>query len=542
MTLAQRRARQRAVGRIPAVRAFNGYRFADAGQFAGAKERPNTRGWGPRAQSPNADTVGDQRSLRARGRDAERNFALAASALITFDTCVIGTGLRPMPRIDHQYLGLSQDAAADLATLAMRHWNAWANSRESSFDRSATFGQQQRLSLAARLLNGDHWVVMRFDAAGPYRFALQHIEADLVRTPPRVAEGTSIVDGVEFDASGVAVAIHVAPAYPDDPSGSNNPDLWVRVPIFVDGMRVVLHQIGRRRAGQARGTTIFAPVLEDLKGLSDFSESALTTAINDSIFTGVFKTPRGTTMLQNTMLTARDPETGALLSTAIQNSGLPKPPKLGSGNSISMYADESFEAINSTRPSPQFDPFWSSGVKRFGAGIGLPPELILRAFTASFSASKGAVNEGFRTIYSVRGDEEINLATPVYEMFFTVLHTRGILRLPKFDADHLARAAYLARDWSGPIPGSMNPLDEARAAEIRLKNFISTHEEETADYSGRSWEDNHDQQVKERRKQEADQLRLSLAAEQAAATATTTNTASASDPSVASQEEAAANA
>lgn len=514
---------------------MNGYRYADAGQFNGAKERPNTRGWGPRAQSPNADTVGDQRSLRARGRDAERNFALAASALITFDTCVIGTGLRPMPRPDYGYLGLPQTAAAELATTFMRHWNLWANSRFSSWDQTATFGQQQRLNLAARLLNGDHWVVFRFDAPGPYGFALQHIEADLVRTPPRVdTGGAAIVDGVEYNAAGIAVAIHVAPAYPDDLSGSNDPSAWQRVPMFVGTTRVVLHQIGRRRAGQTRGVSIFAPVLEDLKGLTDFSEASLTTAINDSIFTGVFKTPRGTSLLQNTMLTARDPETGGLISTQLQDTGLPKPPKLGAGNSISMYADETFEAVTSTRPSPQYDPFWSSGVKRFGAGIGLPPELILRAFTASFSASKGAVNEGFRTIYSIRGDEEANFATPVYEMFFEVLQLRGILRLPGFAEDPLARAAYLARDWSGPIPGSMNPLDEARAAEIRLKNFITTHEEETADYSGKSWEDNHDQQVKEHRKQEADGLRVSV-------TAGAAPEAPAADRSIASQEEEAAN-
>lgn len=538
MTRAQRRARQTAISRVQGARSFNGYRYADAGQFNGAKERPNTRGWGPLAQSPNADSVGDQKSLRARGRDAERNFALAASAMITFDTCVIGTGLRPMPRPDRRYLGISEDAATAIATTFMRHWNLWANSRQSSFDQSATFGQQQRLNLAARLLNGDHWVVFRFDAPGPYGFALQHIEADLVRTPPRVPlDAVSIVDGVEFDGNGVAVAIHVAPAYPDDLTGSNNPDAWVRVPIFAGTTRVVLHQSGRRRPGQARGTTIFAPVLEDLKGLTDFSESALTTAINDSIFTGIFKTPRGSTLLQNTMLTARDPETGALIATSIEATGLPKPPKLGSGNSISMYDDETYEAVESKRPSPQFDPFWSSGVKRFGAGIGLPPELILRAFTASFSASKGAVNEGFRTIYSVRGDEETNFATPVYEMFFEVLQRRGVLRLPGFDSDPLARAAYLNRDWSGPIPGSMNPLDEARAAEIRLNNFITTHEEETADYSGLSWEANHPQQVKERRAQERDGLRLSLAAEAASA-----RPAPADTPSVAAQEEEAANA
>ncbi len=538
MTPTQRRARQRAVTRIAATRAAQSYRYADAGQFAGAKERPNTRGWGPRAQSPNADTVGDQQSLRSRGRDAERNFALAASAMITFDTCVIGTGLRPMPRIDYGYLGISEDAATALSSTFMRHYTLWANSRESSFDQSATFGQQQRVSLAARLLNGDHWVVFRFDAPGPYGFALQHIEADLVRTPPRVpADAGQIVDGVEFDGNGVAIAIHVAPAYPDDLQGSNNPDAWVRVPIFAGTTRVVLHQCGRRRAGQARGTTIFAPVLEDLKGLTDFSESALTTAINDSIFTGIFKTPRGSTLLQNTMLTARDPETGALIATSIEATGLPKPPKLGSGNSISMYDDETYEAVESKRPSPQFDPFWSSGVKRFGAGIGLPPELILRAFTASFSASKGAVNEGFRTIYSVRGDEETNLCNPVYEMFFTVLQLRGILRLPRFAEDPLARAAYLNRAWSGPIPGSMNPLDEARAAEIRLDKLITTHEEETADYSGESWESNHAQQVKEHRAQEADRLRLPLAAEP-----TATASRPAPEPSVATREEAAANA
>lgn len=482
--------------------AVGGLRFALPGQFLGARtNRQNTRGWMPGARSPNYDTIGDQVPLRARARDAVRNFPLAKSTIITFVACGIGVGLKPAPRIDARYLGLTDDQKESLERDILRHWDAWSSSRWSSFDGTLAFNAQQRLSFSARLINGDHWVIKRRRAipGTPYTLSLQHIEADLVSTPDSQISNLTIRDGVEFDDNGVARAIYIANHYPHDPlfSGAK---AWARVPLYDDqGAAIVLHNVGDRRAGQARGVTLFDATIETLKALADFAENELTAALNDSVFTVLFKSPRGAKLLPD--MVAIDPETGLPITSDMVGTTVERTPKipLGAANVVNIFEDESAEKLESTRPSKLFEPFDTAMVKKYAAGVGLPFELIMRHFTASFSASKGAIIEGWRVIRKERGTDIDNVGTPTWSWFLEDLAASGLVAMPGFFQDHLARAAYSRVQWSGPVPGHLNPAQEADAAKTRMDTGITTLEAETAEYNGSSWEDNHPQSAKEHR-------------------------------------------
>jgi hypothetical protein len=61
---------------------------------------------------------------------------------------------------------------------------------------------------------------------------------------------------------------------------------------------------------------------------------------------------------------------------------------------------------------------------------------------------------------------------------------RGYLDAPGFFANPLVRQAYLGCQWSGPIMGQLNPLEEVGAAEKRVEMGVSTLEEETAELTG----------------------------------------------------------
>jgi capsid protein len=362
------------------------------------------------------------------------------------------------------------------------------------------------------LVNGDHWVVKRRRQMPgmPYTLSLQHIEADLVSTPDGMTT-MKIVDGVEFDANGVAIAIHVANHYPSDPLFLGQ-KTWARVAIYSSDMdRLVLHVVRGRRTNQARGVTLFSAGLEPLKALNDFADNELTAALNDSIFTGVFYSRKGTTLLPD--MQPIDPATGqpitagsmgADLSTQVQ--APPKIPLL-SGGTVNLDMDnEKLDKVESSRPSKMFAPFHEAQSLIYSAAVGLPYELVIRHFTASFSASKGAINEGWRQIKLVRGDVVDSYATPVYESFVDELAATGLVDMPGYFDDHLRRQAYLGHQWSGPVPGHLNPAQEANAAKTRLGIGISTIDGETAEYNGANWEANHPQQAKEMRWRVADAI------------------------------------
>jgi capsid protein len=519
-----RTARQRSIALaaapslLPVTNGRTQFAHTLRGQYNGARtDRPNTRGWYTRAQSPDSDTVGDLQHLRARARDAVRNMPLAASTLITFQACVIGTGLQPFPMIDAEFLGLSEEQGDAIESLMMRHWLAWSQSAWSSFDLSMDFNTQQRLTMTGRLVNGDHWIIPRRRQipGTPYSLSLQHIEADLVSTPPdKVA--SNVVDGVERDENGVSVAIYVANHYPGD-RAFVGAKAWVRIPIFSDDevrTRQVWHCAARNRVSQTRGVTIFAPGIETLKAKSDFTDNHLTAALNATIFTVAFKSPRGTKLLPG--MVAIDPVTNRPVvevdTEGEVQSSLPAPPPIGSGNAVSMYDDETLEGIESKHPSPNYPPFNDAIVEEYCASTGMPKELVLRAFKSNFSASKGAINEGWKTVRMVRSVDIAEFCRPTWRTFISDLAASGQLDLPGFFTDPLKREAWLAHEWTGPVPGHLNPQQEATAAKTRLDAFLTTHEEETAAYSGRIWERNHRQQAKEHRWQRLAGLRAALAA------------------------------
>jgi lambda family phage portal protein len=521
-TRALRSARQRAIAlaAAPTLLPVQGTRLNwsyPRGQYNGARtDRPNTRGWRAKAQSPDADSVGDLQTLRARARDAVRNMPLAASTLLTFQACVIGTGLQPFPMIDADFLGMTEDEGDALESTLMRHWNAWSRSRWSSFDVSANFNRQQRLQMTGRLVNGDHWVIVRRRVIPgmPYTLSLQHVEADLVSTPPDKLTNSRVIDGVELDDNGVAVAIHVSNHYPGDRAFAGAKE-WVRIPIFSDDeerTRLVWHCVDRDRVSQTRGVTRFAAGIETLKGKSDFADNHLTAALNATIFTIAFKTPRGTQLLPG--MVAIDPTTNRPVVEELDENGakLPPPPPIGSGNAVSLFDDETLEGIESKHPSPNFSPFNDALITEWAASTGLPAELVLRKFTSNFSASKGAVNEGWKTIRMVRAVDIDDFCRETWRMFVTDLVALGLVSMPGFFNDPIRREAFLAHEWTGPVPGHLNPAQEATAAKTRLESFITTHEEETAAYSGRTWEPNHRQQAKEHRWQREDGLRAAVGA------------------------------
>jgi hypothetical protein len=88
-------------------------RIFGPGGYNGARpDRQVTRNWNPMLDGPNSATVPDLWPLRARGADLERNDPIAASAIETSATSIVGMGIVPHSRVNREYLGLDDEAPA----------------------------------------------------------------------------------------------------------------------------------------------------------------------------------------------------------------------------------------------------------------------------------------------------------------------------------------------------------------------------------------------------------------------------------------------
>lgn len=469
--------------------------MALAGGYTGARrDRRATQEWLTRGGSADADLLPDLPTLRDRSRDLGRNAPLAAGAVATVVTNVVGTGLEPQSMIDRDFIGLSDDVADEWQRQAEREWWLWASSQDCDASRVQDFCGLQDLVFRAVLESGDVFVVKRYIArpGNVYGLALQVIEADRVTNPENVTDGTvlqngrPVAGGIETDKTGAPVAYYVMRAHPGDfPTPTPT---WDRLAVFSPstGERLVLHLFRRLRPQQSRGVPYLAAVVEPFKQLTRYTEAELMAAVVASMFTVFVKSETG----EGLAVTQPSEETGGQASD--------KDYKLASGSILDLAAGESIEIANPGRPNTAFDAFILSLCRQVGVALELPYEILLKQFSQSYSASRAAMLEAWK-FFRVRRDWLAwAFCQPVYDALVSEAVAEGRLAAPGYFNDPLVKRAYLEARWIGPPAGQIDPEAEINAAQKRIALGVSTGAQVTAEMTGGDIESNVKQLGKER--------------------------------------------
>lgn len=444
---------------------------AYAGGYTGGKrDRKATKNWVHEGGSANADVVPELPILRARSRDLVRNVPLATGALATNVTHVIGDGLKLRAQCDRQALGISETQAETFNRAAEREFAMACATMD--FTRVQDFGELQALVFRSMLESGDVFVIRRFrqhpgDAFG---LKLQVIEADRVCNPGRGADTETRVDGVEFAEAGWPQAIHVADAHPGD---FNRRALnWRRVPMrYNDGRPIVLHLFERLRPDQARGVPYLAPVVEAIKALGDFTEAEVRAAVVSAMFTVFVKSDGGE-------------DSSPLPTTGTGGANDDAEIALGSGAVVDLGPGEDIQIASGARPNPQFDAFVTSVIRHIGVALELPFELLIKHFTASYSASRAALEMAYHTFRRRRAWMARKFCQPVYEWVLEEAIASGRISAPGFFDDAAMRQAWARATWTGPVRMTLDPMKDAQADEIDRRNGWKTSQQIMTERTG----------------------------------------------------------
>lgn len=463
--------------------------FAGAGQWAGARaEKTSLRSYNPNAGSADSDTIGDLPTLRARSRDLTRNAGLARGARNTSKVNVVGRGLRLRAMLQREVLGLSDEAAELWEDKAEVLFHLWANAKTADVTRTQNFYDLQSLAFLAAFDSGDVFAIRRYKEGTSFlALCLQLVEADRVATPDDLAvdPNKDVRDGVEIDRDGEPLAYHVRNTHPGDDGLLNGfkPDFneFARIPARgASGVPLMIHLFDKDRIGLSRGVPALAPVIESLQQLDRYTAAELMAAVVSAYFTVFIKTENGQSDILPTGQTI--PGGGEF-----GGDGVPLPANqvsLGSGSVVELGAGESIETAQSTRPNPNFDPFWLAMVRQIGISLGIPYEVLIMHFSSSYTASKAALEVARQFYMERRTWLSRNFCQPTYEWFLTECVARGIIEAPGFLDDPIRRAAWCGADWIGPAPISLDPSKDAKAAEIWLDMGVKTLEEVTTETSG----------------------------------------------------------
>lgn len=470
---------------------YNGYTGA-------SKTRRSLLNWNAKGGDADSVTSLDLPDLRDRSSDLIRNTPVALSAINTPCTSVVGTGLKLKSQIDRKYLGLTDEAADEWEENAERRFHAWAKSKECDISRTQNFYQLQDLGLRSPLERGDCFVLLPLleRIGSPFRLKLNFIEADRVCNENNLRNSQSLVDGIELDGVGAPKLCHILKQHPG--STTRNNYQWDKVPFFGNrsGRRNILHLMRKKRIGQHRGIPYLAPVVEELKQLTSLTENELMASVVNSLFTVILTDDSGNGLDDDPTIEKDATQNG--------NSDL----KLGNGTMVELDSRAKIDFANPNRPNSAFDPFFVAIVRQIGAGIEIPFEILIKHFTASYSASRAALQEAWRFFKVMRGWLVSELCEPVYEAFLFDEISRGNIKAPGFLTDFMVRQAYLGADWIGPPQGQLDPYKEFQADALAEDRGWKTARENTAEKTGGDWERKHKQRAKEVKMRKEDGLEI----------------------------------
>lgn len=458
---------------------------------AGDLARRSMRGWLTATGDPNLDLNTENPDMRPRARDLQRNTPLGSAIFKRSTTNVIGSGLRLQSRIKADILGLSDEQAAEWERDVEARFDMWASSKNSDYSRTLNFYSNTKLAYLSMLASGDSWGIMlsKERQGSDCDLCISLYEADQVSNPNGLPDTinftskTGISDGVEYDKeTGEPVKYHFQKSHPgaDVPSQE-----WVDIEAYGEktGRRNVIHLFEPERIGQKRGYTILAPIMETIKQLSRYSESELMAAVVTSFLT-VFitkelKTDKGSLgpayANQQTVLTNNQPDT--------------KLQELGNGTILDLADGEKIDTVDPKRPNDAFEPFFKAGVQQIGAAVGIPYEVLMQAFMASYSASRAAVLEFWKFVKNWRGFIAAEWCQPIFEAFLEDQILKRIIKAPGFFDDNLKRYAWTRSAWQSNIGrGMINPSNEIRAVREKIDHRLATFEDEYSEINGGDWE------------------------------------------------------
>lgn len=475
--------------------------LAISGAYVGARyDRRQTREWFASRGSANADTLTDLITLRPRSRDLVRNAPIAGGAVNTVVQNAVGTGLALQATPDINILGWDEEQGRHWGQMVAHEFGMWAESPDCDITRTQTFYEAQALVMRSKLESGDVFALlpMRPLPFGIYKTCFQIIEADRVHSPngdgsvgkdpanKDFVTANKVWGGVEIDASGAPVAYDILKRHPGSSDFSGYGQIagqYDRVPAFgaKTGRKNVLHIYDRLRPDQTRGVPYLAPVMEMLKQLDRYTEAEIMAAVVTSMFTVFIKTDTG--------------DQAFVGST-------PEPSKtddieLGPGKVVGLAPNEDVSFPNAMRPNAGFDPFVTSILRQVGVALELPFEILIKHFTASYSAARAAMLEAWKFYKNRRNFLAERFCQPVFEAWMDEAVAIGRVNAPGYFTDPLLRRAYLRAEWVGDAQGQLDPQKEIGAAKARVDMGVSTLQKETMEMTGLNWADLHPQRVRE---------------------------------------------
>lgn len=431
--------------------------------------------------------------LRIRSRDLYTGGGLGRGAPATMVTNVVGWGIRPKPKIDADFLGITDDEAEKWQQDALRGFNMWAKTPMCDATRQNTFWEMQELAFRSMLVSGDLFALFgqKDNPRTPYKTVIRLIEADRVSTPEsngesesqNLSDGRRIIDGVEIGKDGEILKYYIANHHPlaDEVQEELT---WVGIDAYgkKTGMPNVLHLMTVERPEQHRGIPFVSGMIEQVKQLDRYMDGELAASLVAAMLT-VFITNDGTQDDSYDSINDSIAEEDKVTDDSMKI-------ELGNGNVYELPPGKKVDQVGVNRPPSAFESFVSEVITMIGSSMEIPYEVLMHRYDHNYTASRSAMLDFWKVVRRYRQHFINRFNQPIYEQWLAEAVALGRIQAPGFFDDPAIRDAWCGCQWIGTSQGHVQPVQEANAAKIRMETGISTGEQEAMEYNGGDFMDN----------------------------------------------------
>ena len=424
----------------------------------------------------------DYWTLRQRSSQLFTENLYARGLIRRLVTNEINTGLTPEACPYEEGIGVEEDSLVEWTETIESRFTLWAKSpRVCDYRGQMTFGAIQRAARREALVAGDVLVVLRQNASTRMP-SVQLVKGDAVMTPTstsrtRLRKGHTIDHGVERNKSREQVAYWVLQ---DDGS-------FKRLPAFGEksGRRMAWLVYGcDKRLDEVRGTPLLSLVLQSLKEIDRYRDSAQRKAVVNSILAMfIRKTEDKMGTLPMTGGAVRKGE----VTTQTTSDG---PRRHTIAEHVPGVVMEELQVgeepvgFHSQGTDINFGVFEEAIVQAIAWANEMPPEILRLAFSNNYSASQAAINEFKIYLNRVWGEFGEEFCSPIYvdwmvsEALLGKIKAPGMLRAWRLPQMFDVFAAWTMVDWYGSIKPSTDMLKQAKGSELLVRNAWSTHARE----------------------------------------------------------------
>lgn len=437
-------------------------------------------------------------TLRQRSRDLFEGGGLARSGPETLTTSVVGWGIQPKPKIDGDYLGLSDEAREAAEQAILREWKLWSENTMCDAERQQNFYGLQQLAFLSMLMSGDVFALfgMKPNKRTPYQTTIRLLEADRVCNPDSGGESESresdsggrIIDGVEIDQEGAVVRYHIASRSPL--ASSDNSELkWTPIEAYGSetGYPNILHVMTYERPEQRRGIPFVSAEIELIKQFSRYMNAELAGKVVSAMLT-IF-------------ITSDEDDGRAGMEDAVNEDEKVTDDELhlelAPGAIYDLPPGKEVTTVDPKRSDTQFEAFVNTCITVIASSMGIPKEVLIKKYESNYTAARAALLDFWRTVRVYRTRFNTSFNQPIYEQWLSEAVALGRIEAPGFFDDPAVRLAWCGCSWMGASMGHVDPLKEVNAAAARIANNITTQEQEAMEYNGNDWAAN----VRQRRKE-----------------------------------------